>query len=89
MSIPLLIKTGEGLNAEFFLSIDNYIIDVHGNITAGIHRLFQSIFVLHLEYSPQVLHFFRLFERIVKICTITPAPAIQRILDKVANTVVD
>lgn len=89
MANAILIRNGEGLDAEYFVFVDNQIIDVKGNVTAGIYRLFQSIFVLHLQYTPQVLHFFRLLERIVNIRTVSPAPAVERILDRIANTAVE
>ncbi len=89
MANAILIKNGEGLDAEFFVLIDNHIIDVKGNVTAGVYRLFQCSFVFRLRYSPEVLHFIRLFERIVKIRTIPPVPAIERILDKIAITMIE
>lgn len=89
MGIPILIKNGQGFDAQFFVSIDSHFLDVHGNITTGIHRLFQSSFVFHLQYPSQALHFYRLFERIAKISTIPPSPAIDRILDKIMKTVVE
>lgn len=88
-SIPMLIKNGKGFNAEFYVSVDNNIIDVCGNVTVGIYRLFQCIFVLHKQYTPEVLHFYRLLERFVNVRTISPAPAVERILDKISNTIIE
>lgn len=84
--MPLLVKNGDQLDAEFFISIDNHMIDVKGNLTKGIMLLFESIFVLHLQYPSQSLDLFRLMERIFGLSTVAPAPGIERIFDKIAKT---
>lgn len=79
---PVLYKIGVGREAQFFVSVDLLLLEVHGNITVALCTLMQTFFCFNIQYPSRGQAFYRLLETILGINTFTRAPFWKKLLKK-------
>ena len=57
----VLVKLGAGMG-KYYVRVDDDLVEVKGNFTAGLQLLIQLHFVLRLNYDIRCLGAYRIFE---------------------------